>query len=160
MTLGSLHNFLSPGASTRLLPNVITLLNLNFRFTSKRRVSSDLSNCRNIITSSILVKDVFSSADIFSCRNVKPPICRSVEQASPFVENTILLLISWRQNYMYTNCPPAKMFRLFWRNNHLLSTNISMPCHLIPLFPSFYNLKFPNRFIITLFQKTSCLAHV
>ena len=102
-----------------------------------------------------------------SCRYLvemsKPPFCRSVEpyllakRLSHVVicrKKHFVHQIPWRRKRMYTNCPPAKTFRLFfWRNSHLLSTSVLMPCQLIFIKSKSDNLNSQHKFIITLSPK-------
>lgn len=127
MTLGSLHNFLSPGASTRLLPNVIILLNLNFHFTSKWHVSSNLSNLlkyHNIIHACQRRLFICKHLLLSKCRTTNLSKCRKHLSTKLLIswhhlsKELFCILISWRQKCMYT---VASRFHVLTRRELLAS---------------------------------------
>ena len=119
-----------------------------------------LSNYQHTAMSSVFCRKYLSSCK-YLCRNDETSIlskCRTI-LFSQIVSTPVIVCrkhhfphqISWRRKRTYTNCPPAKTFRLlFWRNSHLLSTSVLMPCHLIFIKCKSDNLNSQCRFIITL----------
>ena len=125
--------------------------------TSSFRLFVELSIYCNVFH--VLSKVLFQLQ--ISCRNIKASIlskCRATLINQIVLSHVIICRkshsvhqISWRRKRTYTNCPPAKTFRLlFWRNSHLLSISALMPCHLNFIKSKFDNPYFQCRFIITL----------
>jgi len=136
-------------------------LNSNLHFKSKRRLPLgffvELSRYCNVFH---VLSKYFSSCT-YHVEISKLPFlskCRTIlinhivsTHVIIYRKNHFLHQISWRRKRTYTNCPPAKTFRpLFWRNSHLLSISVLMPCHLIFIKCKSDNLNSQCRFIITL----------